>query len=361
MLKNIFDNGNIRAVHYTPKENNFPGKLVITFQPIIGRLSNKGFGTSFFEKEGIEYIFLSHKGRSFYQEMSIQQFHDIVINYIEGKEVFLYGSSLGAYAAIYYSGVVNGQAIALSPRCTADPIYGEKREEIEFKHIPISDLDKKNISSFNPIIAYDPYVVQDEIFMNKRILKVYKDSKVLKINNGSHPVGKVMNNSKVLKDFVLGAIKYRSLVVKKEIDLLTLPAHTFKIAKYCLAKNKVDEFNKNLFYCLKWGGHRKLLPLIKKSISEGKLKFRISEKEISQSSKMLNINRDCLNLDLYKSNSVIKIMFDNLDYSAALFLIELKLSSFPDEELINIKRELLKEKQFMESLPTYEKYNSNII
>lgn len=360
MLEKIFDNGYIRAVHYTPKENKQKNKIVITFQTIAGSLSNSGFGTSFFEKRGIEYIFISHKGRSFYQKLSASDFYLIVRDYIVGKDVFLYGSSLGGYAAVYYSGVVNGQAIALSPRCTADPIYGSKREDVVFNHTPISELEEDLISDFDPIIAYDSSVLKDKIFMTSRILKCYEKSKILNVPNGMHPVGALMNNSGMLKDFIIGAIEKRDIVITKDFDPLTSPTYTFNIARECLAKNDTEGFNKNLYFCLKWGGHKRLVPLIRKAIHKNMLMFRIDSKDIPQSAKTFHANREKLDLNLYNSNDIIRIMMDNLDYSSALILINLKTKSALGEEIYSIKKDVIKEKSFIEKLPSFDEYSSSI-
>ena len=134
MKTKVYDDGFIRVVRHVPEELSYKDVVFITFQTFTGRLSDSGFGTRFLKKLGVESFFVSHRGLSFYQKLSLEAFRGIFYQFVFGKRVFLYGSSLGGYASIYYSGAVNGQSIALSPRCSADPIYNEDFDDLVFNH-----------------------------------------------------------------------------------------------------------------------------------------------------------------------------------------------------------------------------------
>src|SRR5690554_96551 len=108
----LFNDGCVRATYNFPDYVQKKNTIVITFQNINGSIWSKGFAEDFLTYYGIESICFSLEGKSFYQTLDLKKFKEIVECYVVGKKVVLYGASLGGYAAIYYSGAVDGQAIA---------------------------------------------------------------------------------------------------------------------------------------------------------------------------------------------------------------------------------------------------------
>lgn len=133
----IVKNKNFSIYRHIPKNihdlaNNL---VVVTFDNIAGGLKSRGFGTNFLIKNGIKNFFVSHKSGSFFQDLSESDLSKYIGHYLVGKRVVSYGASLGGYAALYYSSVLNGRPLAFSPRCSADPIYLESQELVEFINI----------------------------------------------------------------------------------------------------------------------------------------------------------------------------------------------------------------------------------
>src|SRR5690625_4435151 len=82
--------------------NNYSTKTFITFHGIRGDIHSKGFGLDFLLKSGYNVIACTNAIGSYYQSLSFEAFKEAVCPVVAEKQVFLYGSSLGGYCAIYY-------------------------------------------------------------------------------------------------------------------------------------------------------------------------------------------------------------------------------------------------------------------
>lgn len=356
MLNRIYDDGELRFTLHTPEEYYDPNVLVITFQSLNGKISDHGFGTDFLLSCGYKVIFVSHKGRSHYQKLSLELFRDIVGEYISNKEIFLYGSSTGGYAAIYYSGVVNGQSICLSPRCDIDPIYNPGPELGEFRHLVMNDIPYEYLSETPPIVAYDPFVAKDNLFILERLLPVYPKAQIWKIPNAFHPVGPAMKNAGVLKKFVLDAIKYKRLTQEVLIDPKNSPKYLLKTAEEELKNNNKEGFNNAVLGCLSLGGHRALFPLMSKALSKKIISFNISKEQFPESMVKSTLNKflsdPSFNSDLRQSNQLIKLSLYVFDFQSALFLLDVKVRISGDsKELKALRNKVISCVNYLKGLP----------
>lgn len=354
MKRKIYDDGDIRIVQHIPENILYEDVIFITFQTFTGRLSDRGFGTSFLEKLGIENFFVSHRGLSFYQKLSLELFRDLLIQFVSGKRVFLYGSSLGGYASIYYSGAVNGQAIALSPRCSADPIYNESYDDLVFSHCLMHQMPLDFISEHHPVIAYDPHVDKDELYIKNRVLPLYSRSKVVKIYDGLHPVGPVMKNSGVLKDFVISTINKSHDFDSSKIDCERNPAYSLKKARYSLRHGDRKSLNYYIFKCLEWGGVPALIPIVREAIEYRVLDYDISSKDIPENIKLGFIRKIFKRNDECSYQECIDLHLFFFDYSAALSVLTLKETKFGvSVETRKLREKILGERNWLSKLSPY--------
>lgn len=153
--------------------DNSSDTLFITFNGISGGLDTPVFGREFLLKQGYSVIGCNQRKGSFYQELSFFEFKKILKPYCNKyKNIYLYGSSLGGYCAIYYAGAVNGTVIASSPRLTLYPAMVENNilsnvlkkhaKNTEFRHMEFCDLP----ATLGRVhVFHDPMNPADKFFM----------------------------------------------------------------------------------------------------------------------------------------------------------------------------------------------------
>ena len=77
-------------------------------------------------------VFTSHSAWSQYQGLSIKQFMDAVLPFIEGRDVVTYGASLGAYAAF----ISAGQSVRASSAPRPCNLSGQRSWSSDGKEFP---------------------------------------------------------------------------------------------------------------------------------------------------------------------------------------------------------------------------------
>lgn len=176
-------------------------KVGISFGGLPSKKTPTGFGSNFILKQGFDHIFVAQQAGSQYQELSVQDFVRAVKPYIHGKIVFTYGSSLGAYAALYYGGAIDAAIIASAPKNSAHPYMKKKQfSHIEFKHkTELGDVPK---SRHQPIVLFDPHRSEDKKFINNWVKPAYPDANLLEFPYAGHTVLNTMQKSGVLKHFI---------------------------------------------------------------------------------------------------------------------------------------------------------------
>lgn len=261
IVEEIAMNSSFSITRYIPNkcENNF---VIICFDEIAGGLKKIGFGVNFFISKNIEVFFISHKSRSFYQELSEEELYSVLCQYLNNKKIFTYGASLGGYAAIYYANSLDAQPIAFSPRCSIDPVYNDSKAfGVEFKHIP---LNEKIITNYKePIVIIDRKIKKDIKFFEKRISPLYKGQVIqIPMDNASHFTAAVMSELGILKDFILNTIQRGW---PPEVNF-TYTDSAISLSILALKNAKTGNFEKANFYLEKivginkqpWGNSRLL-------------------------------------------------------------------------------------------------------
>lgn len=207
----LVDEDGFMITHHEQTSGQRGDKLIVTFDNLNGKKRRVGFGTDFLASRGYETIHVAQKAGSFYQELDLETFARVLGPFARDRKMYTYGSSLGGYAAIYYAGCIDAQAIALS----AQPvIYAQTRSlnrsyrkfETALKH-PELGSGQVPKSKFLPITVHDPLLAYDEYIFREHILKLYGDAKAVLLENGMHSVAGSMLASGVLKDFILHAIE----------------------------------------------------------------------------------------------------------------------------------------------------------
>lgn len=202
----------------TYHKNSIPNKkVVISFGGLPSGKTPTGFGSNFIQKLGYDHIYVAQAPGSQYQDLPLSDFVEAVEPHLKDKEVFTYGSSLGAYAAIYYGGAINASIIASAPKNSAHPTMLKKRfSHIEFKH---KELVHEPKAQTPPLILYDPLRSEETQFIQKWALPAYPNAYLIKAPYAGHLVLQAMQESGTLKDFITSYIedqRIRPLRLKKE-------------------------------------------------------------------------------------------------------------------------------------------------
>ncbi|MCK6425600.1 MAG: hypothetical protein L6Q75_10975 [Burkholderiaceae bacterium] len=171
--------------HHPPGGESRP--LVITFDPLMHLVPRPAFGVDFLLRLGAQVIAVRRKSEHFYQPLSREAFTAAVRPCLHLPErVLAYGSSLGAYAALYYAHDLDAEVIALSPRVSVHPVYGNKawQERAAFLHEP---FEGQRAPQCRAVIAYDPYEAIDRRFIDACLRPHFQAARFLRVPFTGHP------------------------------------------------------------------------------------------------------------------------------------------------------------------------------
>ena len=195
-------------IRYCPSKSN--DLLVITFANFRHRQSKilPGFGEALFRAEGISALHISCDSNNWYQYRELLHIGDLVASLRDRyKQVVTYGSSMGAYAAILFSGQIRAdRVIAASPQYSINPT-------------------KVAFDNTWDWVAKDVAFINDEIASNTagQIILIYDDKHVdgqhadriaddiivqrIAVPYAGHPVLHDLQQTGVLKSLILDLIR----------------------------------------------------------------------------------------------------------------------------------------------------------
>lgn len=225
-----------RILHYKQrKESNV---LFVTFGIATSTFSSEPFGLPFLLEQGFDHIHVAQSKRTQYQNLSIKELKDIVLPYCQNKKVFTYGASLGGYAAIYFAGILNAQAIVSAPRYSASKyIKGKLNRKIPVKHLEILEVP---LSEYQPILFYDTNYSNDVNFIEKAIIPAYPKTKLYPLKYAGHSSLVLLQQSGILKETIL------NIVNNVELDFSEAQSKFKETVRYLEEKSK-HEFRKGLY------------------------------------------------------------------------------------------------------------------
>ena len=180
----------------------------ITFNSAHTDKTSNPFGGNFILSEGWNLISVHKDNRNQYQDLSLDTFESIVKPKIIGKRTYMYGTSLGGYASIYFGGVIDATIVAGAPMLSLISKKNHPRySDVEYKHIPIKDTKKTSKPVF---IIYDPSVEGDIHFIKANILTAYPLACFLPVMGGTHLVIKTLIEKGLLKDTIRNLVNHNS-------------------------------------------------------------------------------------------------------------------------------------------------------
>ena len=200
----IFEDEHIRVIFLKGSSDT----LVISFGDLISRAKGMTINA---EKSLIKYqynvIGIMPKQKSWFPKSSMLQMQQHVQPILKQfNEIVGYGGSMGGYAAIKYSCLLNMQKIvAFVPQYSIDPEVVEDRRYTEFfdasihqnMQIQANEVDDKR----EYIIVYDPYFANDKEHFLK-IKPLLPNLHVIHLPFTGHEALAVLASSQLLHDFV---------------------------------------------------------------------------------------------------------------------------------------------------------------
>lgn len=200
----IFEDEHIRAI-FLPGDSN---TLVLSFGDLITRASGLSINA---EKSLIKYqynvIGVMPKQKSWFPQASMIELAKAISPILEGfKNIVGYGGSMGGYAAIKYSNLLNmNRVIAFVPQYSIDPEHVEDRRYAEFfdsvanKDMQIKPQDVDSAREY--VIVYDPYFSIDREHYLK-IKELLPSLHTIHLPFTGHEALSVLASSSLLHDFI---------------------------------------------------------------------------------------------------------------------------------------------------------------
>jgi hypothetical protein len=200
----IFEDEHIRVIFLKGSSDT----LVVSFGDLISRAKGMSINA---EKSLIKYqynvIGIMPKQKTWFPKSSMLQMQQQIQPILEQfKQIVGYGGSMGGYAAIKYSNLLNMQKIvAFVPQYSIDPDVVQDRRYAEFfdpsihqeMQIQADEVD----ASREYIIVYDPYFAEDKEHFLK-IQPLLPNMHVIHLPFTGHEALSVLASSQLLNDFV---------------------------------------------------------------------------------------------------------------------------------------------------------------
>jgi len=181
----LYDDARIRIDYFA--QSRLARVLVMTFDPLLYLSDRPHFGQDFLRKLSVDVIAVRKKEEDFYQSLSRESFLAAVqpVLHRYGR-VVAYGSSLGAYAALYFCREIECEVVASSPRVSAHPHYGAKvwQRKAEFLHQPFGTTVQPRCRA---VVIFDPKDPLDRSYIEGEVLPQFPQAIVMRVPYSGHP------------------------------------------------------------------------------------------------------------------------------------------------------------------------------
>lgn len=203
----LLDDDHTRIEHF--HRGGEGGTLVVTFDPILYGWHRPPFGHEFLRKQALDVVAVRQKQENFYQPLSREAFaaavEPVAVHY---ARVVSYGSSLGAYAALYYGRDEPWTVIASSPRNSSNPQFGSKvwQKRVAFRHERFTPTRRPRCEA---IILFDPHDAIDRRFMEGEVLPQFPDATVMRVPFSGHPSNQFLSEIGFIAPYVRSVLADR--------------------------------------------------------------------------------------------------------------------------------------------------------
>lgn len=186
----LLDDEHVRIEHL--RRGGEGGALAVTFDPLLYLWTKPPFGHEFLQKQGLDVVTVRKKAENFYQPLSREAFEAAVAPVAARyARVVAYGSSLGAYAALYFCRDQAWTVIASSPRVSVHPVFGAQvwQQRGEWRH---RRFEAAPATRCDAVIIYDPYDPIDHRYLHGEVLPQFAQAQVMRVPFAGHPANQFL-------------------------------------------------------------------------------------------------------------------------------------------------------------------------
>ena len=214
------------------------GTLAITFDPIGVLADRPAYAREFMRKCGVDTLAVRKKKENFYQPLPRQHFLQIAAPVMAHyRRCIAYGSSLGAYAVLYYCRDGFDMVVASSPRISAHPRFGNAywQHRIEFQH---EAFDPQQPCSSRAVIFYDPHDEVDNGLVTEEIAPAWPRARMVPLPFSGHPANHFLSEIGFIAPFMRSVVAGKQPVPPERTLKASSPSYLATLAAHCLRRNK---------------------------------------------------------------------------------------------------------------------------
>lgn len=176
--------------------------VAVTFDPIFVDPSKPAYANAFMHRAGVDTLCVRKKQEHFYQPLSRECF-EAAAGPVLGlyRRRLAYGSSLGAYAVLYFCAHGFETVISSSPRVSAHPVFGRRhwQQRVAFQH---EGFDPARPATSGAVIFYDPHDDMDRRFVDEHLRPAWPGARFVAVPYAGHPANQFLSEIGYISPFV---------------------------------------------------------------------------------------------------------------------------------------------------------------
>ncbi len=180
--------------------------VAVTFDPILVGPDQPAYAAHFLHRAGIDTLCVRKKQEHFYQPLSRERFDQatgpVLARY---RRRLAYGSSLGAYAVLYFCRQGFEMVISSSPRVSAHPLFGRPywQQRVPFLHEP---FDAAQPATSGAVVFYDPHDTPDRRFVDEALRAGWPQARFVAVPYAGHPANQFLSEIGYIAPFVQAVV-----------------------------------------------------------------------------------------------------------------------------------------------------------
>jgi pimeloyl-ACP methyl ester carboxylesterase len=238
----FFDNGISVMSYHLAAEKSYT--LIVHFAPFAENRIDTFHG-KFLLTAGFDLISVRKRKEYWYQDLDLHAFGQAVGQFCRNyRNIVCYGSSMGAYAALYFAGIIGANCVAISPLVSIHPKYpwfgfDNYRARVKFVHQPLVDVPKT--PDARNLIVYDPKEWRDQPYVAREVAPAFPQADYVRLPYSGHPSGELLHEAGTLRSLVLGYI--RGEPPSRPRDLMgkraEMKTYLMCLANHCAKRRKI--------------------------------------------------------------------------------------------------------------------------
>jgi hypothetical protein len=158
---------------------------------------------------------------------------------VHPARVVAYGSSLGAYAALYFCRNLDCEVIAPSPRVSVHPVYGAPgwQRQVPFQH---RAFDPAEAARCRAVVIYDPREPKDRRYIESEVLPQFPDAQVMRLPFAGHPTTQYLGDIGFLPAYMRAVIAGQPRPLPQRRQRLQSGTWFQVMAERCAQRGRLD-------------------------------------------------------------------------------------------------------------------------